>query len=84
MRIAGRSSLLAALAPVVARGALLAALGALPVAGLVACATQGPESAEIPSKPPAVHSDRAEDRVDEECPDCVGPGESTIRQEEEE
>jgi hypothetical protein len=84
MRIAVRSSLLAALAPVVARGALLAALGAIPLGGLSACATKGPESAEIPSKAPAVHNDRAEDRVDEECPDCLGPGESTIRQEDEE
>jgi len=84
VRMARRSGRLPALASAFARIALLAALGAPPGALLAGCATKGPESAEIPRPAPAVRSDRAEDRVDEECPDCLGPGESTIPQEEEE
>jgi hypothetical protein len=84
LRMARRPGRLAALASLLARVALLAALGAPPGALLSGCATKGPESAEIPKPAPAVRSDRAEDRVDEECPDCLGPGESTVPQEEEE
>ena len=69
-------------------GALAVALAAsawLPLGALCACATaKDSGTSEIPKKPPTYREDRAEDRVDEECPECAGPGNTTIRQEEEE
>ena len=67
-----------------ALGALRLASTLLPLGVLAACAAKNPDASEIPKPPPAYRSDRAEDRVDEECPDCLGPGDATIRQEEEE
>jgi hypothetical protein len=68
-----------------ALGLLLLGSTLLPLGMLAACATSKPaDTSELPKPPPAYRSDRAEDRVDEECPECLGPGDSTIRQEEEE
>ena len=66
-----------------ALGALALASAWLPLMALTGCATSNNGTSEIPKKP-TYREDRAEDRVDEECPDCLGPGDSTIRQEEEE
>jgi len=74
----------ARLARALALAFLLLGVGALPLASLIACATPGPESAELPKQAPVYREDRAEDEVDEECPECPGPGDATIPQEEEE
>jgi hypothetical protein len=78
------SPLLAARRRAGALGVVLLASAWLPLGTLTACATSKNADSEIPKKPPTYRSDRAEDRVDEECPECLGPGDSTIRQEEEE
>ena len=80
-----RSLRLAARRRAGALGLLMLGSALIPLGLLAACATsKSADSSEIPKPAPSYRQDRAEDRVDEECPECLGPGDSTIRQEEEE
>ena len=67
-----------------ALGLLLLGSALLPLGLLAACATSKSADAEIPKPAPHYREDRGEDRVDQECPECLGPGDATIREEEEE